>query len=61
MDRVVVGAGGPARVLAETVRVAGRVEEEGEGVALAAVMAAGVVAAETGRAGVAAGTVTRAL
>ncbi len=61
MGRAVVGAGGPARALAETVRVAVRVEAGDEGVASAAVMAAGAVGGETGQAVAVAATVTRGL
>jgi hypothetical protein len=50
VGRAVVGAGGPARVLAGTGRVAGRVGDEG--VDLEAAMAAGV-AGEMGLAAVA--------
>ena len=54
MGRAVVGAGGPARVLAGTVRVAGRVGDQvADGVVLEAAMAAGV-AGEMARAAVAA-------
>ena len=62
MGLAVVGAvGRPARALAETDRVAGQVVEQGVGVALAAVMAAGAVAGETGQAVAVAATVTRGL
>jgi hypothetical protein len=61
VGRAVVGAGGPARALAGTVRAVGQVEVGDGGVALEAAMAAGVAEGMDPAAAVAVAVKTRGL